>query len=120
MKTTEFVNVMFSLSFYLLIVKPSRITEDSATLIDNIFINVTEGKIISGPVVTDASDHLPVFAVLEVNNKLKLRTNSQTNNLVRIKSPEAIMALKAELMNHDWQEVYVEDTNESYDAFDTL
>lgn len=36
-KTTEFINVMFSLSFYPLIVKPSRITKDSATLIDKIF-----------------------------------------------------------------------------------
>ena len=27
------------------------------------------------------------------------------------------MALKADRMNHDWQEVYVQDTNQSYDAF---
>ena len=27
------------------------------------------------------------------------------------------MTLKADLMNHDWQDVYVDDTNQSYDAF---
>lgn len=66
--------------------------------------------------MTDGSDHLPVFAVLEVNDKLKVRTNAQTD-LVGAESPKAIMALKEELLNHDWQEVYVDDINESYDAF---
>ena len=27
------------------------------------------------------------------------------------------MALKADLMNHDWQDVYVDNTNQSYDAY---
>lgn len=116
-KTKEFVDIMFSLSFYPLIVKPSRITKDSATLIDNIFTNVMDEKIISGLLVTDVSDHLPVFAALEMKNKLKLRENRHAYNLVRKKSPEAILALKADLGSHDWQEVYVEDTNEAYNAF---
>ena len=116
-KNKEFVDNMFSLSFYPLIVKPSRITRDSATLIDNIFANVMDDKIISGLLVTDVSDHLPVFAVLEMKNKCKLRANRHTYNLVRKKSPEAILALKADLLSHDWQEVYVEDTNEAYNAF---
>lgn len=46
-----------------------------------------------------------------MNNK-KLRTKRQTNNLVRTKSPVAIMVFKADLLNHDWQ-----DSNEAYDAF---
>ena len=116
-KTTDFVNLMFSLSFYPLIVKPSRITKDSLTLIDNIFINVFDGKRKSGLLLTDVSDHLPVFTVIEMNNKLNLQTKRQVNNLVRMKSPEAIKALKADLSNHDWQEVFVENTNEAYDAF---
>lgn len=37
--------------------------------------------------------------------------------MVRIKSPETITALKTDLLNHDWQDVYVEDINESYKAF---
>ena len=69
-KTAEFIDTMFSFGFYPLIIKPSRITKDSATLIDNIFVNITDGKINSGLLVTDVSDHLPVFAVLERNNKL--------------------------------------------------
>uniref|UniRef100_A0A3Q1FN66 Platelet-derived growth factor (PDGF) family profile domain-containing protein n=1 Tax=Acanthochromis polyacanthus TaxID=80966 RepID=A0A3Q1FN66_9TELE len=49
-----------------------------------------------------------------------VRTNTQTSNLIRTKTPEAIMALmalKTDLINHDWQEVYVNNTNQSYNAF---
>lgn len=46
---------MFSFGFYPLM------TKDSATLIDNILVNINDGKINSGLLVTDVSDHLPVF-----------------------------------------------------------
>lgn len=116
-KTAEFVNTMFSLSFHPVITKPSRITLESVTLIDNICINVIDGEIEGGLLVTDISDHLPVFVVLEMNNKLALSKSKQNPSLVRIKSPESIMALKKELINYDWQRVYVEDVNDSYNAF---
>lgn len=64
MKTAQFFNPMFSLRFHLLIVKPSRITKDVAILIDNLFTNATDVKIVSGLLVTDVRDYLPVFAVL--------------------------------------------------------
>lgn len=37
--------------------------------------------------------------------------------LQRVRTPETIEAFKAELSNYDWKEVYVEDTNDSYNAF---
>lgn len=67
--------------------------------------------------MTDISDHLPVFTVLEINKKFRSPANREINKLVRIKSPEAIRAFKTDLLNHDWQNVYVVDINESYEAF---
>ena len=61
--TEEFVNSMYSLSLYPLITKPSRITVDSATVIDNIFTNYMENGLVSGLLMTDISDHLPVFVI---------------------------------------------------------
>lgn len=58
-----------------------------------------------------------LFLLLEMKKKFKGGTNTQTSHLVRIKPPEAIMALKADLRNQDWKEVYGDDTNQSYDAF---
>lgn len=116
-KTAEFIDTMFSFGFYPLILKPSRITKDSATLIDNIFVNITNGNINSGLLVTDVSDHLPVFAVLEGNNNFNFLEKIQTHYSGRVKTPEAIAAFKTGLANHDWHEVYVEDTNDAHNAF---
>ena len=46
--TKNFVDMMFSLGLYPLIDKPTRITDHSATLIDNIFTNELDSKINSG------------------------------------------------------------------------
>ncbi len=57
------------------------------------------------------------FAVLKRNNKLNLPEKIQTHYSGRVKTPETIAALKTGLANHDWQQVYVEDTNDAYNAF---
>lgn len=55
---------MFSLSLYPLLLKPN-IINNSATLIDNIFVNLTDKGIKSVLLVTDIRDHLSVFVVFE-------------------------------------------------------
>ena len=62
-------------SFFLLpyILQPTRITERSATLIDNIFANTYAMNAISGNLVSKISDHLPQFLIvdnLKVNYKV--------------------------------------------------
>ena len=55
---------MFSLGLHPLIDKPSRITEHSATLINNMFINELNNNISSGLIICDVTYHLPVFGML--------------------------------------------------------
>ena len=62
-------------SFFLLpyILQPTRITERSAPLIDNIFANTYAMNAISGNLVSKISDHLPQFLIvdnLKVNYKV--------------------------------------------------
>ena len=62
-------------SFFLLpyILEPTRITERSATLTDNIFANTYAMNAISGNLVSKISDHLPQFLIvdnLKVNYKV--------------------------------------------------
>ena len=62
-------------SFFLLpyILQPTRITERSATLIDDIFANTYAMNAISGNLVSKISDHLPQFLIvdnLKVNYKV--------------------------------------------------
>lgn len=47
-KNRDFVDSMYSLGLIPTILKPSRITTTSATLIDNIFTNIMDSKITSG------------------------------------------------------------------------
>ena len=59
----DFINLMFSPMFYALISKSTRITNSSATLIDNIFVNNFDDCYKCGILLTDLSDHLPVFQI---------------------------------------------------------
>ena len=47
--------------FFPLITRPTRITSNTATLIDNIFTNHLNNYSFSGLLFTDISDHLPIF-----------------------------------------------------------
>ena len=58
----HFLDTMYSLGLYPLIDRPSRITNQSSTLIDNIFTNAKEYNNVSGLLVNDITDHLPIFA----------------------------------------------------------
>ena len=63
--TAEFNDMMSSYSYIPLITRPTRITSSSATLIDNIFTNdhINLNTALKGILVTDISDHYPVFYV---------------------------------------------------------
>ena len=47
-----------------IITKPTRFTSGSSTLIDNIFTNKPNNVMLLGILITDISDHLPVFISL--------------------------------------------------------
>ena len=62
--TNEFMNNM--ISHYLLprILHPTRVTDHSATVIDNIFSNNTSHETVSGNIMALISDHFPQFIIL--------------------------------------------------------
>ena len=64
--TKNFLDIMYSLGFYPLIDKPTRVTDSSATLIDNIFTNELCHNLTCGILFNDISDHLPIFCTLRV------------------------------------------------------
>lgn len=70
--TEDFINTLGSFSFQPHILKPTRITNHSATLIDNIYFNSLEHQAVSGSILSDISDHLPIFLII---NRLKVTMN---------------------------------------------
>ena len=55
----EFLVVTYANLFVPLILRPTRVTPHSASLIDNIFTSSFYNDIVSGLFFTDSSDHLP-------------------------------------------------------------
>ena len=60
-----FLDLMCSNMLVPLITRPTQVTANSATLIENIFTNnmCNSGTIIQGVVVTDITDHYPIFHI---------------------------------------------------------
>ena len=71
-KVQNFLNIMFGHSMMPVINKPTRVTKNTATAIDNIFINsVTTTKFKTGIIKSDISDHFPIFFVAGYNIHIK-------------------------------------------------
>ena len=64
LSTENFLNTLGSYCFQPQILQPTRITDHSATLIDNIFFNSLEHFSINGNLCYDLSDHLPNFRIV--------------------------------------------------------
>lgn len=68
--------------------KPSRITAETKTQIHHIFTNKIEAKIVGGLIMSDISDHLPVFAVFHNCREYTTEAKSKKYILTRcITSP---------------------------------
>lgn len=63
--TKEFLLTLQSYSFIPMIDKPTRVYSNSATLIDNIFVNKNCVRITSGNIISDISDHYCQFCLTE-------------------------------------------------------
>ena len=62
--TNEFINMMFSRNLQPSVLYPTRITDTSATLIDNICVsNASDSNNQSGNILSPISDHLPQFCI---------------------------------------------------------
>ena len=63
--TGEFVNLLLSKQFLPFIVHPTRVSDNSSTIIDNIFANVLDQETVSGNILTQITDHFPQFLIVK-------------------------------------------------------
>ena len=114
--TSIFINQMLASSYIPLINKPTRVTESTATIIDNIFTNSNEwSNTFRGILPTDVSDHFSIFCIISGQpNKTKANESFHT----RIVNDRTLTELKNKLKETEWEHVLNQnDTNKSYDAF---
>ena len=76
--TQDFCNLMSSYGYTNVISKPTRITRDHASLLDNIFISDEIFFNTSGIIMEDLSDHLPIFINLSFTHEHVQRCQKQT------------------------------------------
>ena len=80
--TNEFINLMLSHSMLPSIDKPTRLTEFTHTLIDNIYTNVPHLEFTSNIIISDLSDHFPIFIFNQLTRYFKIdrKENVQITN----------------------------------------
>ena len=64
-ETKYFLDQMFSSGLYPLITRPQRIIGTGATIIDNIFFSELFRNKVCGIVLSDATDHMPIFVLCD-------------------------------------------------------
>lgn len=112
----EFIDGIYSKTFYPIITKPSRITTQSATLIDNILTNNLANNLEAGLLLNGISDHLPVFVIYGCDHEYKPVDN--TNQMYRLRTDSTVTTLRNELLAQDWSHVYENtDVNLAYNSF---
>ena len=57
--------------------KPTRVHNNSATLIDHIFVNILEDDFVSGNIISDISDHYSQFCIFHSRKPATSRKNSR-------------------------------------------
>ena len=99
--TNEFLNSLISHSFLPLITLPSRITQNSANLLDNIFTNKSSDHYQSGLIYSSLSDHLPVFYLNVIKKKEQPMSKIKKRNM----SKNNIELFKQKLSSNDWSPI---------------
>ena len=120
--TNDFVNLLASHSFLPSVNKPTRVTNTTATLIDNIFINNMSLDNNSVILYNDISDHFPIALCIKVpvvNVTKPIHRNTRTY------TPQSTRCFLDALQNIDWHTFTVEhcntdDVDYSYNKFHEL
>jgi len=116
--TGMFLNTLASHKFIPTILRPTRITEHTATLIDNMFTNCFDLSMDSCLLIDDISDHLPILLYMDSNSPLK---KPYDNPAKRNFSDLAVTEFANSLHLTDWsfidELITTENVDTVYEAF---
>ena len=117
----EYIETVFSFGFLQLVTRPTRINENSATLLDHILTNSTIQEHDTFIICSKLSDHFPVIHQLNLKKTKSKDISFETRNLTE----HNISQFKAALRDYNWQHVSnqtcaQEATNNFLSTFDAL
>jgi len=113
----QFTDSLFSLGLIPLITMPTRITNTSETLVDNIFTNNLSTEHYNGILLADVSDHLPIFTMLQ--NYSAPEKSGKTYVLKRKINDATVSKLNNKYLSEEtWSNVFESnDVNVAYGEF---
>ena len=114
--TRKFLDLILDSGLWPVITRPTRITQRSATLIDNIYISKNlQCKFDSAILVDDISDHLPLVALLR---QTKITDMSPIEFMSRRLNNTKISRIHQKLRTTDWNRILnSEDINANTNRF---
>ena len=113
-QVTEYVDLLFSYGFLQLVMKPTRCTPNSATLIDHVISNSKSDAFETVILLSKISDHFPI---IHLSKNLKIQT-SQKPLIYRNFSPLNIKSFSDALDLINWNVLSsINDTQSRYDYF---
>jgi len=112
-QVTDYADLLFSHGFLQMIMKPTRLTTNSATLIDHVVTNNPE-IVDSAILISDLSDHFPVLCFMKTLSKNLPHSEIKFRNF----STENTEKFKAQLRNLNWEFLQtIQNTQEAYNHF---
>ena len=114
--TADYMDLMFSFSYIPMINRPTRVTQSSATLIDNIFVNdySQDNVYNSGILITDITDHFPVYSI---SSNIRVLSDQQCRVIRKINSATQAEFLE-KLQKINWDDIYQsDDTEHAFNIF---
>ena len=97
--TNDFLDLITSNSLMPLILRPTRITTHSKTLIDNIFTSIIENDNIAGNITCSISDHLAQFIIFKICNQTFIKVPKPPKRNFKNINPELFIL---DILEVDW------------------
>ena len=120
-KVFDLIGMLISINLICTISLPTRATDTSATLIDQLWTNNVDNLLISGVIHNDISDHFPIFSVFDTQHITNNSSDVSSESSHRIFSETNIEQFKNALQNVSWDLVVnVERTEIAYKNFELI
>ena len=118
----SFVNLNHGRNLVSLINKPTRVTPNSATIIDHIWTNEYSKVNFSGVIHDNISDHFPVFSVFKLSNGFSTCSKIDNETVTYREFNDSNFELfEIALSNVNWSLICnISDPNVSYNNFDLI
>ena len=98
----EFINLFSTLHYHKLINLPTRITQQSSSLLDNIYTTLPYHNSSKGVLISDHSDHYIVFTIQHGTTSTKAPTHREMRDF----SEQNISKFKKKIKNTIWDKFY--------------